>query len=278
MLQESRLRVYANDGLGADLTRDQYGIGRSLRLPHDAVGTDHGSLGVFQQQWPWWGPMATLMDPAASAGLFYSALARVPAWEILPVTVAAQSVQQSASPTAYADDEPLARRLLAELGGGIVGSGPDCATVSGAGGVRFPLRAGSGYVDQRNFGATGSSWSSTHTGTDFSVACGTPVLAATSGTVRVLTDQPWSGPWLVQVSTGPEQLTTWYAHMQRVVVQDGSHVTAGQQLGEVGELGNSHGCHLHFEVHPHDGSIYQDPIDPTTWLADNVGAAASTAS
>ena len=48
----SEFRNYANDGVGADLEADQQGIEASMELPHDAVGTDHGSLGVFQQQWP----------------------------------------------------------------------------------------------------------------------------------------------------------------------------------------------------------------------------------
>ena len=270
-LQESRLTVYANDGAGGDLAPDQSGISRSLELPHEAIGTDHGSLGIFQQQWPWWGSMEELMGPATSAELFYSALLRVPGWESMPVTVAAQAVQRSAYPSAYADDEPLARQLLAEVGEGIVGSAVDCTTVSGGYVVHHPVPPDSGYVDQRNFGNTGGSWASTHTGTDFSVACGTPVLAATSGTVIIRSDQSWAGPWLVQVSTGPGQLTTWYAHMQKINVTDGAYVKAGQRLGEVGELGNATGCHLHFEVHPRGGSIYEDPIDPSVWLANNVG-------
>lgn len=179
--------------------------------PHEAVGTDHGSLGIFQQQWPSWGSMRDLMDPAASAGTFYDALTKVPGWQALPVTVAAQSVQSSAYPAAYADDEPLARRLLVDVGGDIVAA-TDCATLAEAGEVVFPLPPGSAYVDQHNFGDSGSYWASTHTGTDLSVACGTPVLAATSGTVHIDQTEPWAGTWLVQISTGLGRLTTWYAH------------------------------------------------------------------
>ena len=105
-----------------------------------------------------------------------------------------------------------------------------------------------------------------HTGTDLAVACGTPVLAATGGTVVIRTDQPWAGPHLVQVSTGTGQLTTWYAHMRAVTVPAGTQVRAGQQIGEVGALGNATGCHLHFEVHPFGGSIYEDDTDPVAWL------------
>src|SRR4051812_45564848 len=110
--QESHFTNYANDGRGSDLDFFQTGIERSLALPHEAVGTDHGSLGILQQQWPWWGTMADLMNPARAAGKFYAALLKVPRWPAMPVTVAAQAVQRSAFPDAYADDEALARQLL----------------------------------------------------------------------------------------------------------------------------------------------------------------------
>ena len=211
-----------------ELAADQRGIEASLDLPHEAVGRDHGSLGIFQQQWPWWGSMTELMDPVTSADLFYDALERVPRWQSLPVTVAAQAVQKSAYPSAYADDEPLARRLLLELGAGAAGVSVDCGLATGGGVVQFPLPPDSGYVDRRNFGATGASWRSRHTGTDFSVACGTPVFAAHSGTVHVRTDQSWSGRWLVQVEVAPGRLTTWYAHMQAITVAAGDWVRAGR--------------------------------------------------
>jgi hypothetical protein len=266
--QESGYRNYANDGRGGDLIWSQTGIERSLRLPHEAVGTDHGSLGIFQQQWPWWGTMPQLMNPAWAANRFYDSLLQVPGWETMPITVAAQRVQRSAFPSAYADDEHLARSILQTTGGlsSARDSAVDCSPGTPSGTVTFPLPARSGYLDQRNWGGSGSHWAHGHTGTDLSVACGTPVLAATAGTVVVRTDQAWAGRWLVQVSTGRGRLTTWYAHMRRVDIQAGETVTAGQQIGQVGDLGNATGCHLHFEVHPNGGSIYQDNINPSTWL------------
>ena len=45
------------------------------------------------------------MNPAIAAGKFYDALQQVPGWQGMPVTVAAQRVQRSAFPDAYADDE-----------------------------------------------------------------------------------------------------------------------------------------------------------------------------
>jgi endonuclease/exonuclease/phosphatase family metal-dependent hydrolase/murein DD-endopeptidase MepM/ murein hydrolase activator NlpD len=282
--QESGFRNYANDGQGGDLDASQLGIERSLNLPHEAVGTDHGSLGVFQQQWPWWGTMTELMTPTIAAGKFYQALARVPHWQQLPVTVAGQAVQRSAYPDAYADDQALALALLdhpattqavqaAQLAdpapADTLTGGLDCVPAV-AGGVVFPLPP-STYTDRANWGGRGGSWARSHTGTDLSAPCGTPVRAATSGRVIVRTDQPWAGRWLVQVSTGRRRLATWYAHMQTLSVASGDHVGAGEQLGQVGALGNATGCHLHFEVHPLGGTIYADNINPTPWLAKHVG-------
>lgn len=279
--QESGFKNYANDGQGDDLQESQRGIEASLKLPHDAVGTDHGSLGVFQQQWPWWGSMEELMTPSVAAQKFYARLALVPGWEDMEVTEAGQAVQKSAYPDAYADDETLAVALLADASGNVdtvaLSDGSCASSTVFAGGVVYPIPATATVVDQENFGEGGPSWSSFHTGTDLSTACGTPVLAATGGTVTVLTDQPWSGSWLVQVSTGPGQLATWYAHMQDIDVVSGDQVQAGQQIGQVGDEGNSHGCHLHLEVHPEGGSIYEDPIDPTPWLETNVGGTQTVA-
>jgi murein DD-endopeptidase MepM/ murein hydrolase activator NlpD len=134
------------------------------------------------------------------------------------------------------------------------------------GSVSFPLPPNSGFYDNHNWGQRSAHWASIHTGDDYSVACGTPVLAATAGRIQILTDQAWAGPWLVMVSTGPGKLTTWYAHMEALAVKPGQHVKPGQIIGRVGELGNATGCHLHFELHPDGGSIYQDTTDPDPWL------------
>lgn len=274
--QESRFTIYANDGRGNDLQPEQRGIERSLELPHEAVGTDHGSLGVFQQQYPWWGSIEELMDPATSARKFFAALDRVEGWEHMSIGDAAQAVQRSAYPRAYDDDVELAEQLVAAgpgstytesavyFGGGVDG----CVPASfAAGDVVMPLPDSATYVDQQSFGASGSHWESTHTGTDFSTACGTPVLAAISGLVNVRTDASWSGRWLVEVDSGAGGVVTWYAHMQEVRVATGDHVQAGDVIGAVGTEGNSTGCHLHFEVRPGGGA----PVDPTAWLAANVG-------
>ncbi|MFC4337443.1 hypothetical protein ACFPET_19785, partial [Salininema proteolyticum] len=75
-------------------------------------GSDHDSVGLFQQREEWWGPVEEMMDPEQSAGKFYDALDNVDGWEDMSVTEAAQAVQNSAYPDAYAKHEGMARDLL----------------------------------------------------------------------------------------------------------------------------------------------------------------------
>ena len=91
-----------------------------------------------------------------------------------------------------------------------------------------------------------------------------------TGTVEIDASQAWAGTWLVKVVTGPDSVATWYAHMQTLNVHDGQPVRAGQQLGQAGARGNATGCHLHFEVHLHNGSIYgPDNVNPSQWLTQH---------
>ncbi|NKU75201.1 hypothetical protein GS898_17850 [Rhodococcus hoagii] len=57
------------------------------------------------------------MDSATASRKFFEALLKIPGWESMPVTVAAQSVQNSMYPDYYADDEPIARQLHAQFKG-----------------------------------------------------------------------------------------------------------------------------------------------------------------
>jgi len=77
---------------------------------------DRDSLGLFQQRpSQGWGSPAQVTDPIYSASIFYDRLLDVQGWERLPVTVAAQTVQRSAFPEAYAKWEGLAAQLVRQL-------------------------------------------------------------------------------------------------------------------------------------------------------------------
>ncbi|MET8623748.1 NlpC/P60 family protein [Kitasatospora sp. NPDC004669] len=79
-------------------------------------GGDRDSVGLFQQRpSQGWGTAAQISQPAYAAGAFYQALLKVPGWQDLPVAEAAQAVQGSGFPDAYAKWEPLATALQQAL-------------------------------------------------------------------------------------------------------------------------------------------------------------------
>lgn len=82
---------------------------------------DHGdrdSLGLFQQRpSQGWGSQAQVRDPVHATTKFYDALVRIDDYRNLAVTEAAQRVQRSAFPRAYADHEADARVLASALTG-----------------------------------------------------------------------------------------------------------------------------------------------------------------
>src|SRR5882672_11186466 len=110
-------------------------VGKRLGLPNHAVTValaaalqesrlrnlpygDRDSLGLFQQRpSQGWGTPAQITDPAYAATQFYRALLKVSKWQTLPVTQAAQKVQRSGYPDAYAQWEPMATLLASALTG-----------------------------------------------------------------------------------------------------------------------------------------------------------------
>jgi hypothetical protein len=99
---------------------------------HNLSSGDLDSLGLFQQRpSQGWGTPSQILVPSYAARVFYQHLAAVPGWQTMAVTVAAQTVQRSAAPDAYAQWEPAAR-LLAKVLTGEVAAGLGC---------RFPKSA-----------------------------------------------------------------------------------------------------------------------------------------
>ncbi len=79
---------------------------------------DRDSLGLFQQRpSQGWGTEQEIQDPIYSSGIFYEHLVKVRDYTELPLTVAAQRVQRSGFPEAYAKHEPDATLLAAALTG-----------------------------------------------------------------------------------------------------------------------------------------------------------------
>jgi hypothetical protein len=94
----------------------------STRLPesysyyNEGSGSDHDSVGLFQQRpSSGWGTVAQIMDPTYAATAFYKVLVTVAGWDTMALTYAAQRVQVSAYPTAYAKHEARAQAVVDAL-------------------------------------------------------------------------------------------------------------------------------------------------------------------
>ncbi|MEU8623069.1 C40 family peptidase [Streptomyces sp. NPDC048623] len=122
---------------------------------------DRDSIGLFQQRpSQGWGTREQIMNPVYSSWKFYKGLQKVPGWERMAVTDAAQAVQRSGFPYAYAKHEPKAVGIVAGMtDGGIEQINSSGCTPVGApasddvaGYVRVALQqVGKPYV----WGATG---------------------------------------------------------------------------------------------------------------------------
>ena len=116
---------------------------------HNLDHGDRDSLGLFQQR-AGWGDAAKRLDPASSARMFYRGgangargLLQVPGWQLLPLTEAAQAVQHSAFPDAYAAWADRAAEIVASPA---VLSAVCAAPVGGGGPGSSVIAAGSRYL------------------------------------------------------------------------------------------------------------------------------------
>jgi murein DD-endopeptidase MepM/ murein hydrolase activator NlpD len=286
-MQESSLFNHANSR-----------VPRSLQFPHDKVGDDHDSLGLFQQRVSppdghgTWGAVNELMTPATSARKFYDALSNVDGWQQMRLTEAAQAVQRSAYPEAYQKWEPVAEKLVAQLVGvgnvDDIGGGTPLAPCGAAG--FDPVAVGSGGwiqpVHADIVSPFGIRDGRMHAGVDLGASRNTPIRAASAGIIIKVRCESGSGTcdrdggvgvggcgWYVEIRH-PSNIVTRYCHMvQRPEAVAGQNVTAGDVIGFVGSSGNSSGPHLHFEVHVRREALstereaVYEPVDPVAFLA-----------
>ncbi|TDD41397.1 M23 family metallopeptidase [Saccharopolyspora elongata] len=209
---------------------------------------DHGdrdSLGLFQQRpSQGWGA-DQVMNSTYSTTQFYRHLLAVPGWQKMTINDAAQAVQRSGFPHEYAQHEHAARQLL-----GSVHDAACTGTPSGNWTVPAQGQCTSG------FGRRGSEF---HRGQDIAAPIGTPILAASSGTVIDSGPARGYGLWIrIQHSNG---VVTTYGHNNRNIVEKGQGVHTGQPVAEVGDRGESTGPHLHFQV-----EVDSQPVDPVTFF------------
>ncbi|MDX2393608.1 hypothetical protein NJL88_26825 [Streptomyces sp. DK15] len=111
---------------------------------------DRDSLGLFQQRpSQGWGTPEQVRDPVYASTKFYEGLLEVSGWESMTVTQAAQAVQASGFPDAYAKWEPLATALQTAISSALPPAG---ANASRAGGTPVPAALDAGCTDGTAFG------------------------------------------------------------------------------------------------------------------------------
>jgi hypothetical protein len=141
----------------------------------------------------------------------------------------------------------------------------------------FPVAGATTYTDDFGQARAGG----THEGNDLMAAKKTPAIAVESGKVKFWTTSANAGCMLYLY--GDSGTTYLYIHLNNDVtmkndnrgtcvagmsyakgLKTGARVTAGQQIGYVGDSGDANGIasHLHFEVHPNGGGA----VDPFPYL------------
>lgn len=134
--------------------------------------------------------------------------------------------------------------------------------------VTHPMKQGT-YTVSSGYGPR---WGTFHAGLDFAAPIGTPIYAAADGVVvegRERYNVSGFGSWIwldCQDSVGKDFI---YGHVKHsgILVRAGDSVRAGQQIGVVGNEGESTGPHLHFEVWGYPGRLGGAHQDPAPYLA-----------
>lgn len=330
MFQESGIQNYANSGKnvnGFDIdtpegTQFWLDVAKlSMDKPHDAVGNDADSVGLFQQRAStgWANTEADkfkakdnkdeaierLMNPEFGARGFFGGeghiavkgLLDIDGWEDMEMTAAAQKVQGSAFPSAYAKWESKARALVNENqdapkldGGGDGGSGSsddddssDDDSGTKKGDFKMPMKEGT-YKLTSGFGGREdpvNGGQAQHNGQDFGAPMNTPIYSTADGTVSAAGAANGFGQWIViDHKVGGKKYSSVYGHIpsSSIKVSEGDKVKAGDQIAGVGTEGKSTGPHLHFEIW--DGGRFSngkavDPMDVVEGKYDGGGSSGS---
>lgn len=127
--------------------------------------------------------------------------------------------------------------------------------------IQSDYRLSSGF-GLRNDPFTGSL--AMHEGIDFSAEVGTPVLATAPG---IVTRSDWDAGYghVIEVKHA-ENFMTRYAHLSKRRVNEGTSVTTGTRIGDVGSTGRSTGPHLHYEVFRNNRVLNPMQVLPTQAL------------
>lgn len=96
---------------------------------------------------------------------------------------------------------------------------------------------------------------STRNAIDIANECGTPVYAAAAGEIIIADTSGWNGGAGLYVKIEHNNgISSLYAHLSKILIQEGQKAAKGQQIGLMGHTGHTipagpDGCHLHFDVY-----------------------------
>lgn len=158
-------------------------------------------------------------------------------------------------------------KRISEANIATIASVTSAESVKMEGNFAWPLTS---FTSQQNINGFRTGTRPGHDGFDMIAPAGTPIAAATDGVVVVSSESYYGFGVAVVIETEIDGVAvqTAYAHMTNGTraVEVGDKVKAGDQLGQVGNTGNSYGDHLHFEVRL-NGTL----VDPAAWLRENLG-------
>jgi murein DD-endopeptidase MepM/ murein hydrolase activator NlpD len=195
---------------------------------------------------------------------------------ISPISVVAGAVDQAPSESSAGDGQsaagarsapPAPLSAIPDARLAIPGGAPPVAGLSG---YRWPLPRGRLTQDfgPTTFASRVVDGKPFHDGIDLATFCGDRIVAAHDGVVmaagrhfddvigwlgdlthyyeRLDAKKLWMTLPIVVVIDDGNGYRSMYAHFEKVVVQPGQRVRAGEFLGYEGRSGNASGCHLHY--------------------------------
>jgi murein DD-endopeptidase MepM/ murein hydrolase activator NlpD len=115
------------------------------------------------------------------------------------------------------------------------------------------------YGARRSY--AGGPLNSYHSGVDYDVPGGTPVLCPAAG--RVVLAEPLAVRGNAVIVDHGRGVMSGYWHLSQINVTVGEYVEPGDVLGLVGTTGLSTGDHLHWEIR-----VMGIPVDPLQWLQE----------
>lgn len=115
----------------------------------------------------------------------------------------------------------------------------------------------------------GERWNKFHAGIDIANGSDVPIVAAADGVVsRSYYSSSYGNVVFISHSINGQVYTTVYAHMDSRTVQAGQTVSKGQQVGIMGNTGESYGQHLHFELHKGEwNAAKSNAINPLEYIS-----------